>query len=51
MKIIYRLDTDDGEKIKKFSEQINGHQEVVIPAIEEIKVYVISDDGKVTKLK
>ena len=49
MKIIFRVDTDDKEKIDLMSEQIKNDT-LVIPQGEQIKVYVIDNEGKVKVL-
>ena len=52
MKIIYRLDTDDQEKLKDFSEAVLKNQEIVIPQDNDmIKISVVSDTGEVTEIK
>ena len=49
MKIIYRLDTNDVNIIKNFSQKV-FENEIVLPN-EGIRIYVISDKGEVTELE
>jgi len=51
MKIIYKIDSDDMKKIEFFRKLTNTDECIVIPQTEEIKTFVISDDGnKVTEI-
>ena len=52
MKIIFRIDSNDQEKLNHFKKQITENPEmIVIPNIDELETFVISDSGIVTKLK
>lgn len=52
MKIIYRIDDDSQKTIDYFQKQINLNSDgIVIPQGDNIKVFVIKDDGEVTELK
>jgi len=50
MKIIYRINTDDGDKINRFKEIIEK-EEVILPQGEELKIWVIDNLGNVVELK
>lgn len=50
MKIIIRVDTDDMEKMKKFSDEINSSGTFTIIPFDVVKVYVIKDNGDVIEL-
>lgn len=50
MKIIYRIDTDDLEKITDITDKIYRGNEIAIPTGSLIKVYVISDSGEVKEI-
>jgi len=51
MKTIIRLDTDDEKILEKFIYTFKNNEVVVIPKSNSVEVFIVSDEGKVTKLK
>lgn len=51
METIFRLDTNDPEKINRFMKALKkARGKIVIPQGDHVKVYIVSDTGKVTEI-
>lgn len=52
MEKIFRIDTDDLEKINSFKEAVDkADGNIIIPQGDAVKLWIISDSGEVTELK
>lgn len=52
MEKIFRIDTDDQERINKFVKLLNDSKgNIVIPQGDHIKLWVIDNEGKAQELK